>query len=205
MEEVISNYIADKVLEDLRNNGELKDDLADVLNSYQWLVFWRQRISVEDKEWLKETVLAKKSHTSELCITLMHPLREENDIKELLFSLWNSPSSDYFTKMQVMWRLLDYADLSDKTINEIYQYVFADWNTWLPYMVKKFGGADRAYENCIERLNNPGFPESKKWVYLCILVGSSKIDEAKTVISRYKDSKTSINVLVAKDLIEMIG
>jgi hypothetical protein len=142
---------------------------------------------------------------AELCINLMHPLREEKDVKELLFDLWKSSSSKYNIKMQIMWRILDYEDISEEMHKSIYSFVRSNWEQWINYVVEKFGGKNKVLESCQERLQNPAFPKSKAWVYLCIAVGSDNTVEAKNLIENYINSKAPINAIVAKDLLNIIG
>jgi hypothetical protein len=204
MNEVLCRYLSKKAIDDLRNNKQLDEDLADALNSYPLLDCQRKHIIIEDKGWLKSLASSSQSHIAELCINLMHPLREEKDIKELLFDLWESSSSKYNIKMQIMWRILDYEEISEEMHKSIYSFVRSNWEKWINYVVEKFGGKNKVLESCQERLQNPAFPKSKAWVYLCIAVGSDNTVEAKNLIENYINSKASINTVVAKDLLNII-
>lgn len=205
MNDVIIKYVAERIVEDLRTNKQLNEDLAEALNSYEWLGNLRKLITVKDKDWLRQIILANQSPVGELCINLMHSIREEKDVKEFLFDLWRAPSSKYWTKMQVMWRLLDYPDLSEDIHKNIYEFMRSDWNKWITYVVEKFGGKNEVLESSKERLSNPSFPESKAWVYLCIAAASDNSTDAKNLIAKYARSKSSINAVVVNDLLNLMG
>lgn len=201
MEEVIFEYISEKAVEDLRHS-KLSEDVADVLNFSNWLAYLRKFIKSDDKNWLIE--LAKTdSHTAELCINLMMPVKNDEDVKKYLFNRWTDASKNI--KMQLVWRLTDYPDLSDDTHKDIYKFVCTNWDDWCVYTVKRFGFADKAIEICKRRLGNRSYmPETKEWLYLCLAAGSNNKSEAKKIIEPYVTSQSGINAMVAKDLLKSL-
>lgn len=196
-----------QALQDLKNGKVIEDSLAYKLNSVPHVDYCRELIQDSDAEWLKSLASSSsKPLIRELAISLMHPLCKKNnrDIRAYLENLWNS-SDEYNIKMQVMWRLLDYDDLPVDLHGGIYKnFVVPNWNKWLPYIVDKFGGKEKVFSSCQKRLNNPSFPASKSWVYLCVATGckGEEKENLKMLINQHLESKDSINSIVANKLLE---
>jgi len=201
---------AKQALQDLKNGKVIEDSLAYKLNSVPQVDYCRELIQDSDAEWLKSLASSSsKPLIRELAISLMHPLCRKNnrDIRAYLEHLWNV-SKEYNIKMQIMWRLLDYDDLPVDLHRDIYEnFVVPNWDKWLPYIVDKFGGKEKVFSSCRERLNNPSsFPPSKAWVYLCAATGGKEEDKemVRDLLTRYSNSNESINSEVANKLFEYL-
>jgi hypothetical protein len=57
--------------------------------------------------------------------------------------LWKI-SSEYELKIEVLWSLLSYSDLSEELHNDIRRnFIASDWDKWLPLIVEKLGGDEK--------------------------------------------------------------
>lgn len=202
--------IAEKACQDLRDGKILDNELAYKLNSVPQVDYCRALIQDSDEGWLKNIASSPSVPplTRELCISLMHPLCRKNnrDIRDYLENLWKS-SDQYNIKMQLMWRLLDYDDLTVDLHRDIYgNFVIPNWDKWLPYVVDKFGGKEEVFSSCSRRLQNSDFPASKAWIYLCVASGCNKeeLPEVKKLIKQYLNSRDSINSEVSSHLINRL-
>lgn len=202
--------LARSSMQDLRNGKVIDDGLAYKLNSVPLIDYCRELIQDGDAEWLKSIASSSTGPLiRELVISLMHPFCKKNDrdIRAYLENLWNS-SNEYNIRMQVMWRLLDYDDLPVDLHRDIYKnFVVPNWDKWLPYIVDKFGGKEKVFTSIQKRLQNPSFPVSKAWVYLCVSTGCKDEHKAETknMIKQYLSSNDSMNSEVAKDLLNTLS
>lgn len=210
MQELEYKNIAEKAYQNLKNGTIINDDLALKLNSIPQIDYCRSLIKDDDADWLKRLASSSSvaSLVRELCISLMHPLCRKNDrdTREYLEGLWKS-SDQYNIRMQVMWRLLDYDDLPVNLHRDIYKnFIVPNWDKWLPYIVEKFGGKEKVFPSCNKRLQDPAFPSSKAWVYLCVASGCKKeeMPEVKKMIKQYLSSKDSINSEVAENILKKL-
>jgi hypothetical protein len=73
----------------------------------------------------------------------MRQFKDHSDIKDYLYNLWKT-SAEYEIKIEALWNLLIYPDLSKELYDDILQnFSVAEWDKWLPLIVEKLGGEDK--------------------------------------------------------------
>jgi len=144
-QEILYRYLAKKAIHDLRNREEIDIELICYLNTFPLINYCRSEIRNGDKEWLKEIASSKEKSLSlrQFALSLIRQLKDHDDVKDFLYNLWKT-SVEYEIKIEVLWNLLTYSDLSKEIYNDIRQnFTVADWDKWLPLIVEKLGGEDK--------------------------------------------------------------
>jgi len=144
-QELLYRYAAKKAIQDLRNRVELDSELISCLNSFPLINYCRSEIRDGDKELLKE--LASSTGNTlffrQFALSLMRQFKDHGDVKDYLYNLWKT-SAEYEIKVEVLWSLLIYSDLSKELYDDIRQnFSVAEWDKWLPLIVEKLGGEDK--------------------------------------------------------------
>ncbi|MCK4351900.1 hypothetical protein KAW65_00650 [candidate division WOR-3 bacterium] len=202
MEERILNYLAGKVMDDLRIGIEFSDELIQGLNKYPFIDYIRKQVTKEDIHIIKKMAQSEKLTTRRFGISLTRKLLRDREIQKNLFNMWKS-MDEYEILRALMFQLLSLDDLPFEMHNEIYNFVRKNWTRWRIDAANWYGGKERIFSACLNRLKDPSqCPESKSWVYLCMATLSPEKDKVKELISRYLFSKESINAKVAADLVK---
>jgi hypothetical protein len=143
-QELLYRYAAKKAIQDLRTGEEIDNELIPCLNAFPLINYCRSEIKVEDKELLKE-IASSTGNTlcfRQFALSLMRQFKDHSDVKDYLYTLWKT-SAEYEIKIEVLWSLLIYTDLSKELYDDIRQnFSVAEWDKWLPSIVEKLGGED---------------------------------------------------------------
>ena len=154
-QEILYRYLAKKAIQDLRNREEIDIELISYLNTFPLINYCRSEIGDGDKGWLKEIASSKEKSLTlrQFALSLIRQLKDDNDVKDFLYNLWKT-SAEYEIKIDVLWNLLTYDDLSKELYNDIRQnFTVAEWDKWLPLIVEKLGGEDKEKVQVKELMN----------------------------------------------------
>lgn len=141
-QEILYRYIAKKALQDLRNRDTIDTPVLQFLNTYPLFNYCRIETGEDDKDILKDTasLAATPLPLRRFCIKLLRKFELHPDIKFYFYDLWLH-SDDYEIKLEVLWSLLGYSDLSQEIFAEISNHFnAANWDKWLPLIVEKLEG-----------------------------------------------------------------
>ena len=144
-QEILNRYAAKKAIQDLRDGEEIDNALLCYLNSSPLINYCREEITDDDKELLKKIASSKGKALSlrQFALMLLRQLKSHPDVKNFLYDLWKT-SPEYEIKIEVLWSLLSYHDLSEELYNDIRRnFIASDWDKWLPLIVEKLGGDDK--------------------------------------------------------------
>lgn len=200
MEQNILCYVGEKVIEDLRGGIDLNDNFIITINKFPFIDYVRSLITIKDINMVVKLMKSKRINTRRLGISLTRKLINEKKIKDFLFILWKS-SNEYDVKRAIMFQLLNIKDLSIKIHNYFYGFIKDNWKRWLKDQESWYGGRENILTVCKKRLADPSTPESKDWIYLCIVTQSTEKAKAKKLIYKYLSSKISINKIVAMEML----
>ncbi|HYA14293.1 MAG TPA: hypothetical protein VEF33_08135 [Syntrophales bacterium] len=154
-QEILYRYLAKKAVQDLRNREDIDIEMICYLNTSPLINYCRLEIKGGDKEWLKEIAASKEKPLvlRQFALSLIRQLKDQNDVKDFLYNLWKT-SAEYEIKIEVLWNLLTYDDLSKELYNDIRQnFTVAEWDKWLPLIVEKLGGEDKEKGQVKELMN----------------------------------------------------
>ncbi|MFO7569062.1 MAG: hypothetical protein R6W75_04630 [Smithellaceae bacterium] len=141
-QEIIYRYAAGKAVDDLRQGHTIDEALQLHLTEHPLLGYCRDAVREDDKEMLKQNA-ADPDHPlalRRLCLKLLRPFEKDRDVKDFSYTLWKT-SPDYEIKLEVLWSLLSYSDLSMEIYADIGRHFdAANWDKWLPLIVEKLEG-----------------------------------------------------------------
>ena len=141
-QEIIYRYAARKAIEDLRNRETIDETLLPLLNTHPLFNYCRDQITEADKSLLMETASSGQNAlpVRRLALKLLRRFEQHQDIKDFFYAFWKK-SSEYEIKLEVLWSLLSYSDLSEELYADIGRHFdAANWDKWLPLIVEKLEG-----------------------------------------------------------------
>jgi len=195
-EQPMLEYLAQKVVDDLRAGVALDEALGVELTQYPQIDYLRQQVATQDVEMLLRTANSTNQGMRALAHALMPRLQQDERIREYLLWQWrDTPREDYAQCRRLMWLLLNYDDLDTDIHREIYDFICCHLEHWLEDVVIWCGGPAEVLPAVQARLADPLFPESKAWVYL--MCGLAEEDPARRcefggMLPRYEHSNASI-------------
>lgn len=205
--EKIYKYLAVKVMEDIQNGNDIDEDLAKEVSRYPIIDYLRTQVKEAHLKMIQNLIHNSSSNdVKRLGVSLLNNLIRDRkcteEIKAFLQGLWEKENNE--NKLYIMWKLLDLPDLDNHLHQEIYGFIKENWDAWLTKAVEWCGGKDKVLDVVIARLNNPSFPKTKAWIYLCNALGSPDTRGVRSLITDYVESKDSIVSNVAKELLQRI-
>lgn len=141
-QEIIYRYAAKKAMQDLRNRAPIDAALQQLLNDYPLFNYCRPEVAEEDKSILKEIAASEQNGLllRRFALKLLRRFEYHQDVKDFFRELWEK-SSEYEIKLEVLWSLLSYPDLSEDLYADIGRHFdAANWDKWLPLIVEKLEG-----------------------------------------------------------------
>ena len=199
-----STDLASKIMADIRANREIEDSQARLANSFPHIDSIRHQVRSNDLP----TILALTDHNQEgvrgLAFSLLKSMDNDPEIMSYLQTLWRR-RTDFNTRQNIMWRILDFADLSPEFHRQIFRFVKKNWSEFIEIQTRFMGGGKgpvHVMPAVESRLANPGFPESKHWAYLCASFACQDPAQIQELLTRYKNSEASIVGEVVVELFE---
>jgi len=141
-QEIIYRYAAKKALQDLRNRETIDAPLQQLLNAYPLFSYCRLEVSEADKDILKEIAASEQNDLllRRFALKLLRRFEHHQDVKDFFCELWKK-SAEHEIKLEVLWSLLSYPDLSEDLYADIGRHFdAANWDKWLPLIVEKLEG-----------------------------------------------------------------
>lgn len=168
----LADYVSDHAIKDLRENRLSGNSLLCELNRPPIIDSLRSRIQAPDIELLQHMAKDKRSGVSALGISLFRKVQHDPDVRRFLFDLWRKDKR-YDRRWWVMFRLLDYENLSVKFHQELFQFTTDNWKPWLADQASYFGGAENLLKVLETRLKNPSWKKSRTWERVLSSLGAS--------------------------------
>jgi hypothetical protein len=159
------DFIADAVVSYLRAGHLPWDQEADYLNRVPIIDFLRIKIVKADLTWLLRVIETRTGELAAFCLSLLQKFAKERSIQQILREKWEG--ADAFLKAHLMWRLLDDPDLPSEWHKRLFDFVLEEWKTFQDVSLKFLGSPQTVVSQVLRRIGDAGFPDSKKWAYLC--------------------------------------
>ena len=199
MESIVLKYVAQKVLEDIRENRSIPENLILEFDKYPIIDFIRTEVKVDDIPIIiNRYIKSNKDSYIAFGISALRGQRDNENIKIFLYNLWHQ-DEDFNKKFKTMFRLLDYEDLDISIHEDMYNFVLSNWDEWLG-KVKKYYGDEEFLHKIKKRISNKDFPETKLWVRLCQCMASPDKPEVEKILAQYKNSTAPLVQKVVRDL-----
>ena len=186
----IYEYLAEKIMEDVRSKQPIDDELLKELTSVPQIDYLRTKVNNEDIDLILSLASAESKALRSFAIVLLRKVKDDERVKSFIRDAWKKAGEDMdiLLKMDLMWRLLDYPDIHISVHKEIYEFIKEHWECWIEDVTHSFGGKNNILDSIEKRLSDSSFPETKKWIYLCVSVASPDITGVKRLLSKYENS-----------------
>ncbi len=204
MNQEIINYLSEKVIADLRIGKHLSPIIYQWCNRYSVIGYFRARIDLTDLNMILTLFDSEEKELRYFAISLSKNIVEQETIRKKLFEIWQDAVSNYSLRREVMWRILDIQKLPKDTHKDIYNFVLLNWDNWAKDTLKFYGDENSVLDAIINRSKDSSYIEDKHWIYICLATLSTKKERAKQFVSKYLDSKVTINSMVARDMIKKL-
>ena len=198
--DTISSYLATHVIQDIRDGQLLSDGLAVDLDSAPYVRPLRNVVKESDIDILLAMAKTQSESCGLLAITMLKNFVNESKVEKALREMWQNESR-FRTKVGVTFRLVDIEGLELAMHEELYAFIKQNLRPFVEWLTKWAGGPNHVYPHCESRLNDPTFTESKNWLYLCRLLGSSDKAKVAALLKRYEASTNSFIAKVAKEML----
>ncbi len=199
MKSIVQKYLAQKVLEDIREGQNIPENLIIEFDKYPIIDFIRADVIADDIPIIVNRYInSSEDGYTAFGISALRGQRDSEPVKKLLFDLWHQ-DEDFNKKFKTMFRLLDYEDLDISIHEDMYDFVLSNWDKWVDGVIKYFGD-DEFLSKIKKRISNKDFPETKLWIRLCQCMASPDKHEVKKILAQYKDSTAPLVQKVVKDL-----
>ena len=200
MSNKINEYLAKKIMVDLRSNQSIDDELLKDLTQTPQIDYIRAEVDNNDIDILLRLAHTDRDVLRSFVIGLLRKVKDDERVKSFIFDTWNNAQdADIMLKLDLMWRLLDYTDIDSSVHREIYDFIKKNWTVWLEDVKHSFGG-ENILDNITKRLTDSTFPETKKWISLCVSVASTNIEGVERLLSTYKNPSDAFVSEVVKYL-----
>jgi hypothetical protein len=164
-----NEFLADAVLEHLRRGAVPSEADADLLNRLPIIDWLRERVQRPDVEWLIRVIATQEGEFAGLCLSLLRKFDTGPAIQSVLQQRWSGASA--FLKAHLMWRILDDPKLPEQWHEELFSFILREQDVFHAVSLKFLGTPDTVVEKARQRYEDPQFPQSKKWSYLCRVAG----------------------------------
>lgn len=200
--DAIANYIASKVIEDIRTGKQLSDELALNLDASKYVGHLRSAVEESDVELLLNIVETGSESFGVLALTMLRRFGKTPQVESFLRELWGNETR-FRTRVGVVFRLLDLEHLELEMHEELYKFIKRNLRPFVEWLTLWVGGSDMVLPHCLARLKSKDFRASKHWLYLCILLGSSDRAAVTVLLEKYKSSPD--DAFLAKVATEMLA
>lgn len=202
--EKILGYVAEKVINDLRNGDFVGNDLAYELNKQPYIESLRLEVEAEDVDRIMDVLSGDiEIFQYRLAINLLRRHEKDASTKKFFREQWGKYRG-FDRRCTLMWRLLDDENLEVDKHQEIYEFVQDNRENWIKLQCDWIGGPDKIIPFVEKAIVRSDEVESKKWALLYNLLASSDKAAARKVVEPFKSSDTLFLKKVANDIWEQL-
>ncbi|SFC93964.1 hypothetical protein SAMN05421780_11343 [Flexibacter flexilis DSM 6793] len=185
METDTLNYLAEKILNDVRNKSSFSNSMLDDMNSFPLVDYLREQVIDSDVEVIISLIKSEDINLCYLGLNLVNRVLHLELIKKYLITFWNN-TDDYERRYFLMWPLLNNSQLTEKMHKEIFEFVTDNWEKWKLDYTKFAGGSANLVSFSEKRFYDKKFPNSKKWIYILGLKAIGNKTDIHVALSKFK-------------------
>jgi len=198
----IPEYLALKVISDIRAGKPLNEELASSINARKYVDRIRGALDVSDVDLLMRMFKQDAGPSGVLGLTLLKRFVREPQVEKFVRSLWPcSADTSFRRKVGIVSRLLDVNSLEPHLHEQLYEFVKQHLGQFVEWLTPWWGGPDMVLPVSRARLKDKDFPASKHWLYLCGALGSPDKKAVADLLTEYESSKDTFVARVAKEML----
>ena len=183
-EQIIFSYLAEKVIEDIRKNS-LKPDIALALRIYPFNNYIRPMFTKDDVGHIKVLFKNPSDQVKAFALMICRPFQEDDGIKKNILDFWKDDNKSFLVAFDSIYRLLEYEYITSQHKKEFFDYIKSHWHLWREKLIASYPEPSRIIPGATERIENPDFPEWKKWIYLVEIACSPEKNKAKLFLENF--------------------
>jgi len=187
-QKAIVDYLAQKLVDDLRAGQELPVELQRAYSSVLADAV-RKQIQPADWKWIRSMCNSPSEYLRRLAIDLTRNIRDLPEVRPLLEDMWRQQGLPVSVRIALQARLLDYEDLTEEWHRELFKFTLNNWEEYLQEVRQWVAASGPILNFCRQRLNDPNFPRSKRWFYICNAAAADDPKEAREFIENYKNDE----------------
>ncbi len=189
MEQIIAEYIAKKMIIDIREGYLPSPELSEAVRRFPLMDFMRDLVQSGDFLNIRRLLDAPHEEIRALGFGLLNNILNLKKVRDYLEEKWKSCDMTFRDRNAIVFTLTNCEDLSPAFHKQFSEFIFENWERWLTKVAARYaGGLQRVLDYCRVRLQDKIFPDSKKWVYLCVAAASNDSLEAQNLIGGYADA-----------------
>ena len=194
-------FVADAIVAALKSGSYPSDAEARVLDRRPLIDLLRQRIGNADVRDLLTIVEDGSDGVAGFAVSLLRHHVKQKSVRTCFEARWSKARPHL--KNRLMWRLLDDPNLDKAWHERFFDFVQKEWPTFRDFNRDFYGEPGKALASLLNRLADPTFPESKRWIYLCSApeVVDDR-DAAKAIVSLGLSAKDPFQRQVAQKLLK---
>jgi len=190
VEPVLAEYVASKVVEDIRAERPLSSELCEVfIRRFRMIDLMRKHAKPSDFPKLRRLCDSGDDALCDFGLTLLFSIMSQDEVHRYAEDLFQRPNLAFRTRMILQFRFLDDPDLDRHLHEEFLQFMLDNWAQVLNEVPQWFGGRQGVADFCSQRLQDSRFPKTKRWAYVCFAAASDNPAEARQLIESYADDQ----------------
>jgi hypothetical protein len=203
MDQTLRNYVARKVVEDLRQGKGLDEDLLLEVRVFPLIDDIRSLIRPDDLQFVRGLLNSPEITRFRFGLSLVRKIQHLAGVREVLENLW-ATSPDAKIREAVIWALTQYPDTPRSKHREFFRFFLDNPKEFYDELVTWFGGTDKIISGSQARLSDPGF-HAKRWMYLWCLAFAPERDEARSIVAKYTDDPDDLTREVAQQAMQRLS
>jgi hypothetical protein len=186
----VLDYVAEKIMADLRSGADVPSAVIDEAVRYELTNHLRSRVWAKDFDLARGLCESGQCNEQRLGLSLIQGLRHTGgdnlraDIYSYLTSLWEA-ELEFESRASLVYALLDYEELLAEFHEKLLLFTEKNWDRMIAHTLDWCGGPAAILRMTEERVNNPKFPRTKRWIYLCLAVGADDLGAARALVEAY--------------------
>jgi hypothetical protein len=201
MNSIVSDYVAEKVLSDIRSGAPLSSALCDALTTFPLIDHLRSLIQIEDFAYVRVLCDSTDEAKQTLGLALLRNIESAAVVRQYLQELWKRDDLPFRTRIGLQFQLSNDPNLDPGVRQSFLTFTLSNWEKFLENQRNWCGTGEDVTAFCRQRLSDNKFPPSKRWLYLCVAAASSDTTAARQLIKEYEnDSEPFTRKAVAQVL-----
>ena len=196
MEEKLLRYVAEKAINDFRNNA-LEPEVCKTLSRGEYSKSFRELISANDRIWLFDKLKDDNDDIRIFAGVIIRPIINLCDVEDL-FNYWNNSTNplerDYF-----VYDLADYKNLTENQHRKLFDYIKENLDFFITSK-RDYLKAEIAVEDLKKKMKGTKIhPLSKKWIYWINILSYLDVLSGQELMVFLNDIDTSATETVSED------
>lgn len=205
MEKIVAEYLAQKVIEDVRSGNLPAPELSKAVCHFPLIDLLRKHVTQSD--WDNIYLLCESQNQDQRTLgrALLVNIMSFQKVRQYLEQSWQKTDLTFMDRIGLQFTLLNYKDLSTSFHEILLKFTMDNWNNWLKDATAPWAdGQNNVLDYCQKRLDDQSISKSKRWIYICGVAATDNIEAAKTLVESYLKSDDPFLAKVSNEVMSRI-